>query len=87
MATQTLNTFIEVQVFGDFAVKYTDCVMVHSDKMDKNEILKEFYQIQGITSNTGLDYLELRDITKNFIAFLYFKGFKKLETQSVYFCD
>lgn len=51
-----LNTFIEVQAFGDFDIKYTDCVMVHCEKMDKNEILEEFYQVQGITSNKGLDY-------------------------------
>jgi hypothetical protein len=82
-----LNTFIEVQAFGDFDVKYTDCVMVHSDKMNKNEILKEFYQIQGIASNTGLDYKQLHNITQDFISFLELKGFKKLKTQSVYFCD
>jgi hypothetical protein len=82
-----LNTFIEVQGFGDFDVKYTDCVMVHSDKMDKNEILKEFYQVQGIASNTGLDYRQLYNITQDFISFLELKGFKRLKTQSVYFCD
>jgi hypothetical protein len=82
-----LNTFIEVQEFGDFDVKYTNCIMVHSDKMDKNEILDEFYQVQGITSNTGLDYRELYNITEDFISFLELKGFKRLETQSVYFCD
>jgi hypothetical protein len=82
-----LNTFIEVQAFGDFDVKYTDCIMVHSDKMDKNEILKEFYKVQGITSNVGLDYSQLYNITQDFISFLELKGFKRLETQSVYFCD
>ena len=82
-----LNTFIEVQAFGDFDIKYTDCVMVHSDKIDKNEILKEFYQVQGIISNTGLDYRQLYNITQDFISFLELKGFKRLETQSVYFCD
>lgn len=82
-----INTVIEVQAFGDFDVKYTDCVMIHSDKIDKNEILKEFYQIQGITSNKGLDYKILRNITEDFISFLELKGFKRLETQSVYFCD
>lgn len=82
-----LNTFIEVQAFGDFDVKYTDCIMVHSDKIDKNEILKEFYQIQGINSNIGLDYRQLYNITQDFISFLELKGFKRLETQKVYFCD
>jgi len=82
-----LNTFIEVQGFGDFDVKYTDCIMVHSNKIDENEILKEFYQIQGIESNTGLDYRKLYNVTQDYIAFLELKGFKKLKTYAVYFCD
>jgi len=82
-----LNTFIEVQAFGDFDVQYTECIMVHSDKINKDEILKEFYQIQGITSNRGLDDRELYSTTQDFIAFLELKGFKKLQTQSIYFCD
>ena len=82
-----INTVIEVQAFGDFDVKYTDCVMVHSEKIDKNEILNEFYQMQGISSNKGLDVRVLYDTTQDFISFLELKGFEKLETQSVYFCD
>lgn len=82
-----INTIIEVQAFADFDIIYTECVMVHSDKIDKNDIMIEFYQIQGINSNVGLDYNILRTITIDFIAFLELKGFKKLETQSVYFCD
>jgi len=82
-----INTVIEVQAYGDFDVTYTDCIMVHIEKIDKTEILKEFYQIQGITSNTGLDYKTLRTITEDFISFLELKGFKKLKTQQVHFCD
>ena len=82
-----INTVIEVQQFGDFDVLNTNCIMVHSDAMDKKEILKEFYQIHGIPSNKGLDYKVLSTITEDFISFLELKGFKKLETQPVYFCD
>lgn len=82
-----INTIIEVQAFGDFDVIHTVCIMVHSDKIDKNEIMEEFYQIEGIPSNTGLEGRCLYDITQNFIAFLELKGFKKLKTQTVYFCD
>ena len=57
-----LSTFIEVQDFGDFDVKYTNCIMIHSDKVDKDEILKEFYQIQSITSNIGLNNNQLQNI-------------------------
>lgn len=82
-----MGTIIEVQSYGDFSIKYTNCVMVHSDKMKKNEILKEFYQVAGISSNTGLDYMKLSKITQDFISFLELKGFKKLKTQEVFFCD
>lgn len=82
-----MSTFIEVQSYGDFDIKYTNCIMVHYDKLDKIEILNEFYKLQGITSNEGLDYKILSTITEDFICFLELKGFKKLQTQSVYFCD
>ena len=82
-----INTFIEVQAFGDFDVTYTVCVMIHNEKLDKNILLDEFYKIVGITSNNGLDYKKLYTITQDFISFLELKGFKKLNTEKVYFCD
>lgn len=82
-----INTFIEVQAFGDFDQIYTECIMVHSDKMNKDEILKEFYHIMGISSNVGLDYRIIRGLIEDFVSFLEMKGFKKLETEIIYFCD
>lgn len=82
-----INTIIEVQAFSDFNIKYTDCIMVHSDKLNTEEIFQEFYKTQGIESNTGLDYRELYKTTKDFIAFLFLKGFKSLNTEKIYFCD
>jgi hypothetical protein len=82
-----INTVIEVKGTGDFDMTYTDCVMVHTDKLNVDEITKEFYQIQGITSNKWLDYRELHNITQDFISFLELKGFSRLETEVMYFCD
>lgn len=82
-----MNTIIEVQAFGDFDVKYTDSIMVHDDKLDKEEILKEFCSLKGIESNKGLDYKILNRITEEFVLFLESKGFKKLKTDPIYFCD
>lgn len=82
-----MNTIIELQAFGDFGVKYTDCIMVHSDIIDKSKIMSEFYQIKNIKSNTGLDFITLQTISDDFISFLETKGFVKLNTQKIYFCD
>jgi len=81
------NTIIEVQAFGDFGSLYTECIMTHPKSLDKDEILKEFYQIQGISSYNGLSYEMLRTITEDFISFLTLKGFTKLKTQPIYFSD
>ena len=82
-----INTIIEIQFYGDFDVRTTNCIMVHSDKLDVNEILNEFYRIHGITSNTGLSDKVLRTVTEDFICFLEFEGFNKLKTKPIYFCD
>jgi hypothetical protein len=82
-----IKTAIEVKAWGDFDILYTVCVMIYSEKVNKDEILKEFYQIQGISSCDGLSYKKLSTITEDFIAFLELKGFKKLRTHEVYFSD
>jgi hypothetical protein len=82
-----LPTIFEIQSFGDFDIKITECIMVHHEKMDKNEILNEFYKINNITSNIGLNENLLRTITKDFIVFLELKGFRKLVTESIIFTD
>ena len=82
-----INTVIEIQAFGDFDIKYTVCIMVHSEKIDKGYLLKEFYKIQGILSNQGLSNETLSTINDDFIAFLELKGFRMLETEMIYFCD
>ena len=81
------NTVIEIEAFADYDISYTVCVMVHSEKIDKDILLNEFYNIEGIKSNEGLDYNKLYAITGNFIAFLELKGFTKLETEKICFTD
>lgn len=82
-----METVIEIQAFGDFDIKYTECIMVSDEKHGLKTLLKEFYEIEGITSTHGNDYKKLNAITNNFIAFLQLKGFKKLKTKEIYFCD
>lgn len=61
--------------------------MVHTDKLNVNDLLKEFYLIQDISSNEGLPLGMLRTVTADYISFLELKGFVKLKAQPVYFCD
>lgn len=81
-----METIIEVQAFGDFDIMYTECVMVSDIKFDINELQKEFCEIENIPSFRGLKG-SLYELTYNFIAFLELKGFKKLQTTPIYFCD
>lgn len=82
-----VKTAIEVQRYGDFDIVNTECIMVHPKKINKSELLKEFYRLAGITSQEGLSYSKLETINKDFIAFLELKGFKKLRTYEVLFSD
>ena len=82
-----INTVIEVQAIGDFDIVYTECIMVSSDKHNANELFKEFYELMGIESNEGLSMRYQREMTEDFIAFLELKGFSKLKTEQIYFCD
>lgn len=82
-----INTTIEVKAFADFDILYTECVMVHFNKFDTRELFSEFYKLEGITSFNELNYKNKRDVTENFIAFLELKGFQKLKTIPIYFCD
>ena len=81
------KTIIEVQAFGDFDMKYTECIMVSPEKFHINSLYKEFYDLMGIKSNKNLDVRKLRDITEDFISFLELKRFKRLHTDKMYFCD
>ena len=80
------KTVIEVEAFGDGNL-YTECIMVTTEKLNLDELLKEFYILEGIESNTGLDIRIMRETTENFISILELKGFNKLKTKKIYFCD
>lgn len=90
------GTFIEVEAFGDFDMKYTEAILYSEEKRDVEEIQKRFCEINGLPGFKDLQYFPayketysfLGDITKKFIEYLKTKeGFKVLKTKSVYFCD
>jgi|GEM_PF-4641606 len=81
-------TYIEIQGWGDFDVRYTDCIMVSPDFHNFPFLDKEFFELEGINSFKGLDYRKLREHTANYISFLELKGFKKLKmNREILFCD
>jgi hypothetical protein len=82
-----MKTVIEVQAYGDFDINYTVCIMVHPEKMNEKELMKEFYGLQGIDSDSGLSCKQLQTVTDDFICFLELHGFKELKTYEVCFSD
>ncbi len=81
------KTVIEVQAFGDFDIKYTDCIMVSEEKKDVKEIIKDFCVFMNIPDIKGLPSNKLYDMTQEFIEYLKMIGFTKLKTTEVYMCD
>jgi len=82
-----VKTTIEIQKYGDFDMKYTDCIMVSNEKHRQKKLLKEFYDIYNIKSSSGMDSSMLDKLTEDFICFLEMKGFTKLKTYEVCFSD
>ena len=81
-------TYIEIQGWGDFDVRYTDCIMASEGFYNFPTLDKEFFELEGITSFKNLDYRKLYEHQKNYIAFLELKGFKKLQmSRTILFCD
>jgi len=81
-----INTAIEIQAFGD-CTKYTECVMVTSEKKDVKTIVNEYCLLRGLDSTNGLPDNMLNDTTQDFIQYLKDQGFVKLKTKSVCFSD
>jgi len=82
-----ITTIIEIQAYADFDIPYTKCIMTSDIFYNPTDLLKEFFQIQGITSTDGLDIRELTTITDDYITFLELKQFKKLHTFKTLFSD
>jgi hypothetical protein len=82
-----IRTAIEIQAFADFDIPYTRCVMTSNNVFNPTDLLNEFFQINGITSTSGLDYRKLTTITDDYIAFLELKDFKMLPTFKTIFSD
>ncbi len=82
-----INTAIEIEAYGDFDMKYTECVMVSSENKDVNQIVKDYCSLRGLDSTKGLPSNMLNDTTNDFINYLKKLGFSKLNTKSVCFSD
>jgi spore coat polysaccharide biosynthesis protein SpsF (cytidylyltransferase family) len=82
-----IKTAIEVQIFGDFDMKYTECIMVSPEYFNKQDLINEFCELEGITSIKGVAWNKLNHYTQAFIKFLELKGLVKLKTDEVYFTD
>lgn len=82
-----IRTSIEIQEYADFNIPYTKCIMISNVDYNPSDLLKEFFQTQGITSTSGLDIRDLTTITDDYIAFLELKDFKKLPTFKTIFSE
>lgn len=82
-----MSTFINVKKYGDFDMPYTVCVMMHTEKFNKGDLLSEFYAIEGISSTDGLTEKQLNTVTEDFICFLEMKGFRNMKLNTVIFSD
>jgi hypothetical protein len=83
-----IKTVIEVQGYTDQPGLFcTDAIMVSSEELDINKIEKEFLNTWGLSSTKGIDISCLNELTTEFIKFLEVKGFSKLKTKKIYFCD
>lgn len=82
-----MKTVIEIQQFGDFNVMNTHSIMVHPEFFTVFDIKEEFCKFENIESFSGLPHNKLNEYTEKFVKFLKDKGFRQLETKSVYFVD
>lgn len=82
-----IQTYIEVEAWGDFDVQYTACIMVADEKRDVDSIVKAFCAKNGLPGMKGLPYNMLGDTTKEFIKYLKKEGFRELKTNKVCFSD
>lgn len=80
------GTFIEVEAYGDFDVKYTVCIMYNPLDLDVYEIKREFRKLKGLKSFSGI-IGSMASLTDEFIAFLSLKGFTSVKTHKISFSD
>ena len=51
-----VKTYVEIEAYGDFDVKYTKCVMVADGVRDIDYLTKSFCHKNGLTGTSGLPY-------------------------------
>jgi hypothetical protein len=81
------GTFIEIQSYGDFDIKYTDCIMYSTERRDVKAITKAFCDQNGLPGTSGLPSNMLSTTTEAFKKYLKKEGFSQLKTNEVCFGD
>ena len=81
------KTYIEIEGWGDFNVRYTKCIMVADEVRDVRHLINTFCSANGLPGTSGLPSNMLSDTTDAFIKFLKKEGFRELKTNKVCFSD
>lgn len=81
------QTFIEIEAWGDFDVKYTKCIMVVEGQRDVKSLVNTFCIKMGLPGTSGLPSNMINDVNEEFIKFLKKEGFRQLKTNTVCFSD
>ena len=82
-----IKTVIEVESFGDFDVIRTECVMVSFEKLIVKTVVKDYCELRGLDSLSGLPENMINDTRDDFIKYLKGIGFFILKTKKVCISD
>ena len=82
-----IKTAIEIEFWGDYDQKYTDSVMVSTEKHNVNKLVEDYCSLMGLESTSGLPNNMLNDFTEEFKKYLTKLGFTTLKTKTVCFSD
>lgn len=81
------RTYVEIEAWGDFDVRYTKCIMVADGLRDVDYLTKAFCHKNGLPGTEGLSYNMINDANEEFVKFLRKEGFRELKTSKVCFSD
>lgn len=81
------NTIIEIEAWGDFQMRYTDCIMASEERLDVKALVRQFCSMEGLPGESGNDSDKLGEINEKFRKFLKKSGFVQLKTKKVCFSD
>lgn len=81
------GTYIAVEAYGDFNMRYTDSIWHTEEQRDIKAITRAFCSINGLPGTSGLPDNMLRDSTESFKKYLKKEGFKQIKAKAVCFSD